>query len=270
MAMQPFSKRQGLKSQEKEITIRHEAPQGLREFIIQTVIALGHEPNFIRDIICRVLRKIPNRDNWSPYPNIFNETVELITECEWFYVYDIIEAFYKALNSKERQSFQEEVNDFFLLNGIGWKLENGTIEVRGDENFELELTNAISILHEAKLHTAKTEIKEALSDLSRRPEADVTGAIQHSLACLECVAREITGTKMTLGDLIKKHSEIIPKPLDQAISKIYGFASEQGRHLQEGRQPNYDEAELTVGLSAVLSTYLSKKIIRENNYENDY
>jgi len=47
----------------------------------------------------------------------------------------------------------------------------------------------VTVLETAKLETAKTEIREALNDLSRRPTPDITGAIQHSLACLECVAR---------------------------------------------------------------------------------
>ena len=116
-------------------------------------------------------------------------------------------------------------------------------------------------MEKANLGTAKTEIREALNDLSRRPNADITGAIQHSLASLECVARQIAGnTKMTLGELIKKYPNIVPKPLDEAISKIWGFTSEQGRHLREGGQPTYVEAELVVGLSAVLTTYLGKKM----------
>ncbi len=65
---------------------------------------------------------------------------------------------------------------------------------------------------------------------------------------------------MTLGDIMKKHSDIIPKPLDEAISKIWGFASEQGRHLREKGAPKYEEAELVVGLVAVTTAYLIKKI----------
>lgn len=264
-----FSKRNGLNSKEKEITVRHDAPQALREFIIQTIESLGYGPSYSRRIICRVLRKVPNRNNWSPYPNIYDEVVDLISECEWFYVYDIIEGLYISIEEKHKQTFQDEINDFFILNGIGWKIVDGIIEIRGDENFEIELSAAEVILEKASLDTAKTEIREALSDLSRRPDPDVTGAIQHSLVCLECVARHISGnTKMTLGELIKKHPNIVPKPLDEVISKIWGFASEQGRHLKEGGQPSYEEAELVVSLSAVLTTYLGKKFILNHDEED--
>lgn len=259
---QPFSKRMGLNTQEKEITIRQNAPLELREFIVSTVESLGYGPHFSRQIMCRVLRKVPDRDNWTAYPNVYNEVADLISSCEWFYVYDIIEAIYVKLKEEHKVTFENEMNDYFILNGIGWKLVGGEIEIRGDENFEIELNTAVTTLEKADLDTAKVEIKEALIDLSRRPIPDVTGAIQHSLACLECVYRHVAGnTKLTLGELIKKHPGIVPKPLDEAISKIWGFSSEQGRHLKEGGGPEYAEAELIVGLSAVLTSYLGKKFM---------
>lgn len=125
------------------------------------------------------------------------------------------------------------------------------------------------------MQTAKTEIKEAITDLSRRPNPDITGAIQHSLACLECVCREVTGdTKATLGDLMKKAGNIVPAPLDHVITKIWGFTSEQGRHLKEGKNPAYIEAELVVELSAAISSYLGKKMTgadfpKENTIKKD-
>jgi hypothetical protein len=86
------------------------------------------------------------------------------------------------------------------------------------------------------------------------------------------VAREITGDKKsTLGDLMKKFPNVIPTPLDQAVTKIWGFTSEQGRHLREGQAPKYLEAELVVEVTAAISTYLSKKISgsNEKTYNDD-
>jgi len=89
-------------------------------------------------------------------------------------------------------------------------------------------------LAEAGLTTANTEIREAINDLSKMPHADITGAIQHSLACLECVAREAAGgTKQTLGELIKSRRDLVPEPLNSAVEKIWGFSSNQDRHLLE-------------------------------------
>ena len=154
----------------------------------------------------------------------------------------------------------EEINDYFKANGIGWKLEKGLIEFRGDEAFETDLKKTEQVLAAGNLHTAKNEMREAIFDLSRRPNPDITGAIQHALAGLECVARDVTGTQsLTLGELIKRNRAIVPATIDTVIEKIWGFSSEQGRHLKENGEPSYEEAELMVGLSASITTYLARK-----------
>jgi hypothetical protein len=82
------------------------------------------------------------------------------------------------------------------------------------------------------------------------------------MAALECVARDICKKpKLTLGDLLKKEGQNlgIPKPLDDAVEKAWGYASEMGRHIREGRMPDRAEAELIVGICATISTYLCQK-----------
>lgn len=54
-------------------------------------------------------------------------------------------------------------------------------------------------------------------------------------------------------------SNVIPKPLDEAVTKIWGFASENARHINEGREPAFEEAELVVSMVAGISSYLAKK-----------
>lgn len=104
----------------------------------------------------------------------------------------------------------------------------------------------------------------------RRPTPDITGAIQHSLACLECVTREVTGDKKsTLGELMKKFSNVIPTPLDQAVTKIWGYTSEQGRHLREGQTPEHIEAQLVVEITCAITTYLARKHKGEDAIKED-
>jgi len=257
-----FSKRQGLFSlKEKEITVREDAPEGLRGFIKMAFYDLNKNPSDLRAITSRVLKIPPDSNNWSEFPNIDWEVGQHLENCEWYLVYDIIEVIIQKLNPKEKESFINEINEYFITNGIGWKIINGQIETRGDEVFETAVKTVVSVLDNAQLQTAKTEIREALIDLSRRPTPDITGAIQHSLACLECVTREFTGDKKsTLGDLMKKYPGVIPSPLDQAVTKIWGFTSEQGRHLREGQAPEYLEAELVVEVTSAIATYLGKKL----------
>ncbi len=257
--MSSFSKREGYTGKEVEIAIREDAPEGLRSYIIQSLYALGLTPKQIRPVICQVLRVAPDDNNWSEYPNIDMEIRELISNCEWFKVYDIIEALSKKFQSRQID-FDTEINDYFLQNGIGWKLENGKIIYRGNNQFEQNLKAAKAVVIQNGFDTAKHEISEAINDLSKKPTPDKTGAIQHSLACLECIAREIVGNrKQTLGELIKQNRGVVPPPLDIVIEKIWGYSSEQGRHLREGGEPDFDEVELLVGLSLSLSAYLAKK-----------
>ena len=118
---------------------------------------------------------------------------------------------------------------------------------------------AAGALETARRLTARAEMHKALADLSRRPEADLTGAIQHAMAALECVARDATGDpKATLGEILKRHPNLIPKPLDTAVEKAWGYASEMGRHIREGREPQRKEVELIVGLAATVANYLSR------------
>lgn len=258
-----FSKRKGFLSIiEKEITIRDDAPEGLRYYVRRAYLDLQKKPSNLREITTSVLKISPDCNNGTEYPYVDSEVKQHLENCEWYRVYDIIETIIKSLNTQEKTTYSNEINDYFIENGIGWKIENGQIETRGDEQFETTIKNVEAVLEEANITTAKREIKEAIIDLSKRPTPDITGAIQHSMACLECVAREISGdNKKTLGDLIKKHHNIFPKPIDTAVVKLWGFSSEQGRHLQEGNPPKYLEAELVVGISAVTATYLAKKLI---------
>ena len=258
--MERFSKREGYAGNEAEIVIREDAPNSLRSYIVQTLYALGFTPKQIRPLICQVLRVAPDENNWTEYPNIDTEIRELVLYCDWYKVYDIIEALSQILPPLKRVDFSSEINDFFLENGIGWKLENGKVIFRGDNQFENKLKEAKAIVIQYGYGTAKHEISEAINDLSKKPNPDKTGAIQHSLACLECIAREVIGNrKQTLGELIKQNRAVVPSPLDIVIEKIWGFSSEQGRHLREGGEPDFDEVELLVGLSLSLSAYLAKK-----------
>ena len=62
-----------------------------------------------------------------------------------------------------------------------------------------------------------------------------------------------------MGEALKRYPGLLPKPLDTALSQIWGYASNEARHVQEGRETSREEAELLVGLAAALSTYLTRK-----------
>lgn len=260
-----FSRRMGVRQVENvQVTVRNDAPHEFRGVLIQLAYECGFRPKTLRPLVCRVLRKRPDDDNWSEYPNIDGEVRALLDDCAWYRVYDVVEAIATTMQevpySYDIETFSHELNEYFAESGIGWKLVGTTLEVRGGEVLEQALRIAETELEAKGLSTAQNELHEALHDLSRRPSPDTTGAIQNSMASLECVARACCGDeKATLGEILKRHRDLIPKPLDEAVTKLWGYASENARHISEGRSPSYEEAELVVGVVATIVTYLSRK-----------
>lgn len=272
MTAQRFSKRMGFDSVTgAEITVRQDAPPGVRDFLLIVAYEAGLMPSIVRQLVCRILRVAPDSGNWSERPNIAYEVSELVGSCPWYNVYDIIEDIYNRLYQSQQLApgdetttvaafFATEINAYFVKNGIGWQLTDGQIQIRGPEIFEDVTRKAIELLDSTARITARNEVHQALSDLSRRPDPDITGAVQHALAALECVARDVSGDpKSTLGDILKKYPGLLPQPLASAVEKVWGYASEYGRHLREGREPTMEEAELLVGLAGVVAIYLAKK-----------
>ena len=256
-----FSERFGYQSPEIEITIREDAPEQIRDGVLMLAYAAGMGPGVLRDVICKVLLQRPNVENWSA-GNIENEVHGLIDAAPWHKIYDIAERLYSEIGADDysgnkQVEYENRLTQLFREQGVGWQMQKGKIVVRGSEAFTLATQDAVETMRKANAPTAASEIHEALTDISRRPNADVTGAIQHAMAALECVARELNGTSDTLGRIIGKLE--LPAPLDGALHKLWGFASEQGRHIQEGREPSFEEAELVVTVASAVSVYLLRR-----------
>ncbi len=261
-----FSERYGHGDTAKDIVVRQDAPQELRE----AVVAIGYEtckddPKWMRGVVCRALRKLPNPGNWS-INAIQEEIYDEIHYCEWYQVYDIIEAIEKeareVVSPQDRPTqFATELNRYFVNHGIGWQLRDGEIYARGDDAFEFIRQIVDETLRDKGLDTSRTEFREAIRSLSLRPKEDVTGAIQHAMAGLECLAREVAGNPtLNLRQIIKKNPKMIPPPLDDSVLKAWGYSSERGRHLREGRTPDLAEATLVVSISSAVCMYLSDKL----------
>jgi hypothetical protein len=257
--MDTFSHRQGLARPDADIGIRNDAPDALRAAILQIAYECGLRPSDVRTLLCRLLRRAPDSQNWSEYPNIDHEVQGLIAACEWFEVYDLVERL-SARAEQHGQDFAGEINRYFRVAGVGWQVVANRVEMRGTEVFEAAVREGQATLRAQGRATAATELHEALSDLSRRPQPEITGAIQHALAALECVARDVAHSKDTLGHLVQRHPGLFPPPIDSIVEKAWGYTSNHGRHLIEGRSPAFEEAELMVGLSGVLCRYLARKV----------
>ena len=218
-------------------------------------------PDPMRDLVCQVLLVKPDPNNWSEYPNISNEVDWLVMDAPWYKVYDIVEAVYariRMFGATAAANFARRLNEFLVEKGIGWELRDGHIVHRGSAAFARSTDEAPRILDASGFQSATNEMREALGDISRRPTPDVTGAIQHAMAALEATAREVTGqSKPILGKLVPMLS--LSPPLDQVVHKLWGYASDRGRHVREGQTVDANEAELVVAVSGALCAFLAQR-----------
>ena len=256
-----FSDRHGYRGDDQEIIIREDAPADLRFAVPLIAVDAGMAPKELRRVICGVLLVRPDPGNWSDYPNVWEEVNGLIEGCPWFRVYDIAEALHADLARHFRdraETFRDKLNQYFREKGIGWQMTDGQIVYRGSEVFTGATREAVAVLTEAGRSAAANEIHEALQDISRRPTPDITGAIQHAIAALECTARDVTGeVNLTLGRLVPK-LKLVP-PLDAAVEKLWGYASDRARHIREGHTVTTEEAELVVSVGCAVCTFLSRR-----------
>jgi len=270
MIDQTFSERHGFAPHPAPITTRQSAPSELRGLVPRLAYDCGLRPKTLRPLVCTVTLRAENPGNWTDYPNMDGEVRDILDQCDWFEVYDIIEAVAATLRERDERHlndrdgclevFTARINRAFSKYGIGWQLIDGKVEVRGEEVFEVVARPAIRALANAGRSTTAAELREAIKDLSRRPDPDITGAVQHAMAAVECLAREVTGDKATLGAIIRRHPGLLPRPSDTGVEQLWGFASERGRHLREGAHPSHDEAELLVTVAAAVASYLRRKL----------
>ena len=236
--LKSFTGRQGLGLPEPEATILQDATSKLRHEIVTAAYNAGLAPAELRRIVCRRLRKAPDHDNNIP-SRISVEIRDHLSNCAWHHVYDIIEDIARSPKLRpsflgdfpgskgytERVYFHNTLNKVLREEGIGWKLIDSKIAYRGDDAFKYIAQTAPAHLDDARLPTAARELREAMTDLSRRPEPDLSGALHHALAAVECAMRNVCEDKKTLGALLKDNTYkgTIPPPLDEAVEKTMGI-----------------------------------------------
>jgi hypothetical protein len=254
-----FSARHGYASPETDITVREDAPEVVRAAVLALGDASGLSVNALRATICEVLLKVPDRNNWGP-SNVVDEARDLVFDAPWFRVYDIAERIHDKLYNQGRRAdleFALRLNEVFREHGIGYEMKDGRVIGRGSLAFREATEEAIRLMDAAAKPTAAVEMRHALSDITRRPP-DITGAVQHGMAALECTARDVMGQpSASLGQLLPGLG--LTKPLDKGLEGLWGYASQFGRHVAEGKDARFEEAELVVTISSALSVFLLRR-----------
>ena len=107
--MPPFSHRQNFIS--NKITIREDAPENLRYFVLETAKAsFGWSEFSLLSLLCLVLRVTPDA---TPRSILIREELnQLMYGCEWFKVYDFIEALHARFLENYNEEYQTEAARF--------------------------------------------------------------------------------------------------------------------------------------------------------------
>lgn len=259
-----FSARLSLDSSGRTLQ-RDVAPEAFRAVVVTFPLAVsGIYANGTREAVCRGLKKLPDSQNWSK-DNVVREVHSLIEDAEWYQVYDAAEAVADELLRRnlyeEYAEYETEVNRTLEECFVGWRMVEARFQVRGEDVVQTVLDSAMRDVAQSGLSVAPKEMREAIADLSRRPEPDLSGAIHHAIGSLEAIARYCTGDPNSgLGEIVKKYPDLLGEPLNTAVAKLWGYSSEQARHVREGRRLNVDEVELAVGAAVVLASFLARRL----------
>jgi hypothetical protein len=254
-----FSKRFGILPKPMGL-VRNEAPLKMRLALVLLLSENNVDICVVAEALCKAERKVPPTYLHTSYLSMRAVQrwdlieLELRSRADWHEVYDFIEILCAQLGNHE---IEQKISELFVEFDVGWKVLHGRIEIRGDELFESTVQTARENLDRAGRLTAKAELEEAMASLSRRPVPDSRGAVARSVGALEALAKDITKeSTATLGQLIKRLD--LPQPLDIAATKLWGYASDQARHVTEGVIPNHSEAAFVVQVCAAFVSYLSK------------
>lgn len=169
-------------------------------------------------------------------------------------VYEFTEFFCKKLQSKK---FENNCNNIFQQQRSAYKFVNCCII----ENISEVETDSLN----SSLNTSYREVNEhmskALTFLSDKRRPDFHNSIKEAVSAIEALARIITETPNgTLGQLVQNSNLNLHTCIQEAIKKVYGFASDEGgiRHSQKVNSKSicYDEALFIVVFSSSLINFV--------------
>ena len=72
------------------------------------------------------------------------------------------------------------------------------------------------------------------------------------MAAVECLCRDkFNAQSQTLGAIIQRNRSAFVRPIDDTLEKLWGFASNHGRHVQTGGATSEEDAELVLNLCSL-------------------
>jgi hypothetical protein len=185
--------------------------------------------------------------NFSPYRKALQN---IVFQQEWYRVYDLVQALVQYTDSNvyrdDRRPLVTLFNSVLTLNRAGCRIVDDVVTEITDQAEMTAIEDAIA----SASPESRTHIKNALTLLANRDDAQYAKSINESMLAAEAAARELAPgkPKATLGDALNSVTRSGNAGFHPALvdgwKKLYGFTSDDGgiRHaLHEGAIPPTQE-----------------------------
>ncbi len=210
------------------------------------------------DFFCKDLDSLPKFDRQHGKSS-YQILKESFFTCEWFEVYDFME----AISQDQSKLLNEQVRQ--LINGI-LEEQNAAYRFVGEEIVEITDQQEIRAIEEGLAHPEKpvrTHLETALRMLSDRESPDYRNSIKESISAVEAACRLVSGDpSATLGDALKKVNNLHPA-LSRAFNLLYGYTSDESgiRHsLIDEPNVTYADAKFMLVACSAFVSYLKVSI----------
>lgn len=102
-----FTERRGIVPRSADICVRNDAPKELRRFVFQLMRHFEPSLKRIRRLVCDVTYNGEDPNNWQENDFMKYEISDIIENCEWNRIYDIIEQFYCQVSPLSQNDFEK-------------------------------------------------------------------------------------------------------------------------------------------------------------------
>ena len=202
---------------------------------------------------------MPDRENWSDYPNIEDEVVFLLATDPWYKFFDALERISHFLPEEKHSAYYERMNALFADEHIGYRFESSSIVRVGTEEFHEVVRVAQHSLLGERFAEPRRQFERAQEFRNMLP-ADWANATKEAANSVEAVLQVIYNRpSATLTNIV---NEDFPAEVPGNIKKLFRALYGQGsgtvgaRHASIGGiEPTGPRAELAIHLAAALHAF---------------
>ena len=265
MTSRPFTEREGLRDEEP--LIYDDAPYALRYGIREVLAILGYRtPTAQRHILCGALRTPPDQYNWSDYPNVDQELVDLVALGPWYRFFDALERIPLFLREDETETYYEAMNALFADERIAYRFDSGSLVRLGTDEFHNAVALARTALRDQSFAEPRRQFENANGFRNSIPP-DWANAIKEAVNSVEAILQVIYKRPgVSLPTII---SQDLPAELPGGIKRLFKSLYSQGsgtvgaRHAAiGGSEPTGPRAELAIHVAAALHEFTITELDR--------